>query len=192
MVEAGKRIARGFWLLWVSATVAGWSAGSVVSDTLGDAVDEVWFDSLGLIVLGILIGGMQWLVLRYRVSWAGWWVVANIAGWSIGAVINVPWGLAAGWIVGVVVACAFQWLVMRRRMSRAGWWVPANMVSWAVGTGGAVAVGVAGAASGVVFGAIVGAMTGVALIWLFRQPGPEEALKKPAPGIGINFADRSG
>ena len=172
MVVAGKQTARRFWLLWVSATIAGWSAGSVVSDSVGDAVDEVWFDSLGLIVLGALIGGMQWLVLRYRVSWAGWWVVANIAGWSAGALANVPLGLAAGWMVGLAVTGVFQWLIIWRRMPRAGWWVPANVVSWAMGIGVAFAVGVTGAASGVVFGAVVGAMTGIVLIWLSREAGP--------------------
>ena len=178
MVVAGKQIARRFWFLWVSATIAGWSAGSVVSDTVGDAVDEVWFDSLGLIVLGALIGGMQWLVLRYRVSWAGWWVVANIAGWSVGALVNVSWGLAAGWMVGLVVAGAFQWLIIWRRMPRARWWVPANVVSWAMGIGVAFAVGATGAASGVVFGAVVGATTGIVLIWLFREPGPVGAQRR--------------
>jgi len=56
----------------VLASVVGWALGSVVSHTVGDVVGQVWlFDSAGLIVSGISIGGMQWLVLRRQVSWAG-------------------------------------------------------------------------------------------------------------------------
>ena len=53
------------------ASVVGWALGSVVSDSVGDVVGEGWFYSAGLIVSGISVGGMQWLVLRRQVSWAG-------------------------------------------------------------------------------------------------------------------------
>ena len=174
------RVGRGFWPWWVLASFVGWAVGSSVSDTLGDAVGEVWFDSVGLIVLGTLIGGMQWLVLRHQVSWGSWWVAAKIAGWAVGALVNLPFGLAAGWIVGLVVAGMFQWLILRRQLSRASWWLFASFVAWGAGVGISLALPrCPGACSGAVFGVVVGAMTGVALVWLLRRPGPEP-LMQPA------------
>ena len=158
-------VGRSFGVLWVLASIVGWALGSVVSDTLGDVVGQVWFDSVGLIVLGASIGGMQWLVLRRQVSWAGWWVVANIAGWTVGALVNLPLnlplGLFPGWLVGLLVAGVFQWLVLRRHIYRATWWLLVSFVAF-----------VAGPCSAAVLGAVLGAMTGIALAWLLRQPAP--------------------
>ena len=170
-------VGRSFGIWWVLASIVGWAVGSVVSDTVGDIVGEVWFDSVGLIVLGTSIGGMQWLVLRRQVSWAGWWLVANIAGWTVGALVNLPLNLALGlfpgWLVGLVVAGMFQWLVLRRHISRAGWWLLASFVAWAAGTGISVALPECrGPCSAAVFGAVIGAITGIALAWLLRQPAP--------------------
>ncbi len=167
-----------FGVWWVLASIVGWAVGSVVSDIGGDVVGEVWFDSVGLIVLGTSIGGMQWLVLRRRVSWAGWWVLANIAGWTVGALVNLPLnlplGLFPGWSVGLVVAGIFQWIVLRRQLSRATWWLLASFVAWAAGFSISVALPECrGPCSAAVLGAVIGAITGIALAWLLRQPAPE-------------------
>ncbi len=182
MPSEPKQVGRGFWLWWVLASFVGRAAGSFVSDTLGDSVGEVWFDSVGLIVLGASIGGMQWLVLRHRVSWGGWWVVANIAGWTVGALVNLPFGLAVGWVVGLFIAGVMQWLVLRRHVSRAIWWLLGSFVAWAAGVGVSLALPwCTGPCSGAVFGIVVGAITGVVLVWLLRRPGPEPRL---APEVG--------
>jgi hypothetical protein len=33
--------------------------------------------------MGFSIGLAQWLLLRLRLSWAGWWIAANILGWGL-------------------------------------------------------------------------------------------------------------
>ncbi len=171
-----QQVGRGFWLWWVLASFVGRALGSFVSDTLGDTVGEVWFDSVGLVVLGTSIGGMQWLVLRYRVSWGGWWVAANIAGWAVGALVNLPFGLGVGWFVGLVVAGVMQWLVLRRQVPRATWWLFASFVAWGAGVGITLALpGCPGPCSAAVFGVVVGVITGVALVWLLRRSGAAES-----------------
>ena len=170
-------VGRSFGVLWVLASIVGWALGSVVSDTGGDVVGKVWFDSVGLIVLGASIGTMQWLVLRRQVSWAGWWVVANIAGWTVGELVNLPLnlplGLFPGWLAGLFVAGIFQWLVLRRHIYRATWWLLVSFVGFVAGSGISVAIpGCLGPCSAAVLGAVLGAMTGIALAWLLRQPAP--------------------
>ena len=123
---------------------------------------------------------MQWLLLRHQVSWGRWWVVANIPGWAVGALVNLPWGLATGWIVGLVVAGIMQWLLLRRQVSRAIWWLLVSLVAWVAGVGISLTLPwCTGPCSGAMFGVVVGAMTGVALVWLLRRPGPK-LLMQPA------------
>ena len=164
---------RNFWFGWILATFVGWTVGSFVSDAVGDAIAEVWFDSIGLIMLGSMIGGMQWLILRHRVSWADQWLVANIAGWSLGAIANLFTGrLGAGWFLGLISAGVMQWLVLRQQIPRAHWWILVSLVAWVVGIAVSFALGMIGFVgflSGAVFGIAVGAITGIVMIWLLLE-----------------------
>jgi hypothetical protein len=85
---------------------------------------------------------------------------------------------AIGSILGLT-----QWLVLRRYVGRAGWWVPANALAWiaglTVGIAGPslledwnsiAAVVVMGVSTGVLMGGLVGALTGIALVWLLSAP----------------------
>ena len=96
--------------------------------------------------------------------------------------------LAAGMglVLGLILALP-QWRVLRRHAGRAWAWLPANAVAWALGMpvifaavdlayrSGTVA-GAAGimAAALALTGAIVGAVHGVALLWLVREYGPQD------------------
>ena len=80
---------------WIIATATGallaWRIGAAVVMSLPE--DQAFEDSLPLFmalgpVLGALLGGCQWVVLRRHVSGAGWWVVANAAGWGIGLLVG--------------------------------------------------------------------------------------------------------
>jgi hypothetical protein len=127
--------------------------------------------------IGASIGALQWLVLRRQLSRAAWWVVTTALGIGLGfalvsavspAVSRVlgggpSYGFVNGGLVGTLVG-TLQWLVLRQHGSRAGWWVLAS----ALGTGVSFAVGQ-------VVGQLVGvALTGLALVWILRQPAQEE------------------
>lgn len=87
-------------------------------------------------------------------------------------------GVALGAILG-----AAQWIVLRKHAPKAGWWIVANAIAWAIGmflvfvgtsfipdngavTAGVVAAVVIGVACA---GTAVGAIHGLALIWLVRE-----------------------
>jgi hypothetical protein len=92
--------------------------------------------------------------------------------------------LAAGMglVLGLILALP-QWRVLRHEARRAWVWLPANAVAWALGmpvifaavdrayAAGSVAgtIGVMAAALALT-GAIVGAVHGVAVVWISRQP----------------------
>lgn len=94
---------------------------------------------------------------------------------------TVMYGLAAlmGFALGPILGFP-QWLVLRRHVRKAGWWVLANAAAWAVGMPvvfvgagsvppggfGLIAVGIA---TGACAGTVVGAVHGLALVWLLQS-----------------------
>ncbi len=102
----------------VVAAVAGVAVGLVagaVSDPgtpspLGGAdvrVDAAWIVGAG--TLGTTLGVLQWLlVLRRRVTRAGWWVLASTVGWITGG----PVARMVGAIAGVTTSGVASWAVL--------------------------------------------------------------------------------
>jgi hypothetical protein len=93
------------------------------------------------------------------------------------------YALAAGLglVAGPVLAAA-QWWVLRGYLPRAGWWIPANACAWAVGmvivfwgisfipaSGLTAPVAMILVGYVILAGAAVGAIHGLALIWLLRE-----------------------
>ncbi len=96
---------------WVAATTGGW-----LMVLLGIALAGwlQWTRSLSSwfwlpVVLGVIMGAVQWMLLRRRLPQAGWWIAASAAGWAL-------WGLLTGatssfgmfglWTLGAVPAVA--------------------------------------------------------------------------------------
>ena len=142
-----------------------------------------------VLILGLAGGFMQWLVLRRRIAGAGWWIPASALGFPLALVIAdkalrlVGDFAAAPILLGIlfgVLSGAMPWLVLRRQNSRAGWWLPAHLLGSLVGGAlGIVAFHAMAllrlyqfpwAAGGAMFGAGLGAITGITLVWLLRQP----------------------
>jgi hypothetical protein len=141
-----------------------------------------------VVLLGLAGGFMQWLVLRRRIAGAGWWIPASALGFPIALVLAdkamrlVGDFAAAPILLGVlfgVLSGSLPWLVLRRQNARAGWWVPAHLLGALVGGAlGIVAFHSAAliglyqftwAAAGAMFGAGLGAITGIALVWLLHK-----------------------
>jgi hypothetical protein len=110
---------------WVLATFGGWLLGLLLILMYG------WFNSwtyesfdmdFVFIVLGLSIGGGQWLVLRHRLSKAGWWIGANVLGWVLSDLI-IGEGSDQGEIfaLGVLPACVtaamLAWLLNQAQPS---------------------------------------------------------------------------
>jgi len=147
--------------------------------------------ALIVVILGLAGGFMQWLVLRRRIAGTGWWVPASTLGFPAALVIAVGAmrlggdSVATPILLGVlfgILSGILPWLVLRRQVARAGWWVPAHLLGSLVGGAmGIVAFHVMAligfyqfpwAAAGAMFGAGLGAITGITLVWLLRQPVP--------------------
>ena len=190
LIAKRARLGWAFWLLWVLASAMGLLAGSFGGFVGAYGVEEILpnYGNAGMVTaVGAGVGILQWLVLRGRVSRSGWWVLASMLGLAVAGFVSTAVELAGGppaipqnaaviGFVGGALAGLMQWFVLRRQVSRAGWWVLASTVGWAVL--GLVAEGMirrfltfgVGLAGGVVG---LGGVTGLALVWLLRQPIPE-------------------
>jgi hypothetical protein len=150
---------RGLWGRWTLATMAGELGGFAVP-TLAYAL--VWMVGVSdraaypLLLLagameGAILGGAQWLVLRWWVPAIRWqaWIGATAAGatiaWGIGLLPSTIGGLdsiapsilvSSAVVLGLVFVLSLggaQWWVLRRHLAKAGWWIIVNAVAWPMG-----------------------------------------------------------
>jgi hypothetical protein len=182
------------WLWWTLATAGGWLLGSlgnfaisiVLSMTGLNAalnVDPAQIDqstmlffmvvSLAmLLIIGVLVGALQWLVLRRHIPGVNRWAIFTGLGFALGSFVFLAF---MGLGVGVT-----QWLLLRRDLNKTGWWPVINAVAWPLGYmfGGALgaALGTAlsapllgGLFGAALTGAIIGAVTGAVLLWMLRE-----------------------
>jgi hypothetical protein len=111
---------------WVLATAAGgygiFQASFILIEeslSFGLLLSSTGVAALGGAVTGIL----QWLVLRGKVSRAGWWVLASTVGWGLSMAVSiaVPSGVTddidfmglvvTGAVLGAVTGAALVWLL---------------------------------------------------------------------------------
>ena len=75
---------------WVLATAGGWLLGILLvlmPDWLHWRNGYRDLDQ-AFLSLGLAIGIVQWLLLRRRLSHAGWWIAANVVGWGLLALVT--------------------------------------------------------------------------------------------------------
>ena len=109
---------------WVLATAIGYAVPLALGP-LFPLPQPPWLaGGMMFLLFGIVLGVLQWLVLRGRVQKAGWWVAISIVSWLaafalIGAVIvsglyAEPFDLYAAFLVPVALAGAGIVWVLRR------------------------------------------------------------------------------
>ncbi len=91
---------------WVLATAVGISLASLFN--LVFIPTEMSF-SAGF-VLGICVGAAQWLIIRTKVEWSGWWIVINIVAWTTG-IAFISGFLSTGALVGSITGIALELLL---------------------------------------------------------------------------------
>jgi hypothetical protein len=142
---------------------------------------------------GFLVGLLQWLVLRPYLTHSVDWILHGGAGWALGYALGLlviqliganPLGRVVGYVLFGVMVAGLQWPMLRREVPNVLAWVAASVVGWALGAYlGGVLVGLiwagtdpnpaaAAAVMAGTTGLVAGAITGLALVWMARQPEP--------------------
>ena len=185
--------ALGYALSFLLAFVAGWATGGILAlfGIVGVAGGFILAFAVGGVLIGCVVGIIQWLILRRYVPRAGWWILASAVGsgvsfacaLALAGAMNESWALGGliGGVVGGAAVGVIQWLLLRYSLPRANLWVAASAVGWAVGMlimgiamgsamgGGGGPAGVRVGATGILAMAVVSGITGGALMWLVRE-----------------------
>lgn len=186
-----KRNEFGLWLAWTLATALGMLIGYLPLAFLVGSLDLGLARVIVPIVSGLFLGLAQWLVLRPYISKSHDWILNHAVGWVAGFTLGLflvqllsqtPLGMLVGSISFGVIVALFQYPVLRREIPHLATWVLANVIGWTLGAYlGQLAAGLffqnavpttftSVLVSVGITGLVAGAITGLALVWIVRQP----------------------
>jgi hypothetical protein len=181
----------GMWLEWTLATAGGMLIGFLVTIPLVNLLDLGFARVIVPILAGLLIGFAQWIVLKRYLTTSADWVLAGGTAWAVGYALGllliqnlsgtILGGIAAYLLFGAIVALV-QWPMLRREIPSALTWLAVNTLAWAAGLWASQAIlslffkepviepAVSTAIIATTSGLVAGGITGLALIWIARQP----------------------
>jgi len=181
----------GMWLEWTLATALGMLLGFLPSIVLVNLLDLSIARVIVPLWAGFLVGLAQWVVLRKYVNEVSDWILAAGASWAVGYALGLliingltDTGLDAffGYVLFGVIVALVQWPILRREIPHVWMWILANVIGWTAGfylsqlslglffnepvINPVASTSVLSGVSGLVAGAI----TGIALVLIVRQP----------------------
>jgi hypothetical protein len=122
---------------WIVASMLGWMTGTligmgvlpiVVGSPAGNPVRYGWI-ALAYGIVGAVIGGMQWPVIRSHLKQSAWWIPATIVAtalWGLASAVTggnlITWGIR-----GAVTGSVLVWLVGHRSCATSAAQWPPNM-----------------------------------------------------------------
>ncbi len=186
-----QRNEAGLALAWALATAAGMALGYLPAALLVNVLDLGLARVIVPLLVGFLVGFAQWLALRQYLANSQDWILAGGAAWAVGyalglAVVQLlsqsPWGAWIGYALFGVIIGLVQWPILRREIPRAATWVLASLVGWTLGaaisylvinaifSGDQASLPLVAVIDSGLTGLIAGGITGLALVWLVRQP----------------------
>jgi hypothetical protein len=191
----------GLWLGWTLATAIGMLLGFLPSLVLVNLLDLQWSRVVVPLLAGFLIGLSQWAVLRNYLVESHDWILAGGTSWAVGYAIGLflinilsstPLGGLLGFALFGAIIALVQWPILRREIPHISSWIVANVLGWMAGfyfsqlalnlvfnTETAINPVVSTSFVSVVTGLVAGAITGLALVWIVRQPELPPATPTP-------------
>ena len=181
----------GLWLGWTLATAGGMLLGFLPTLLLVNVLNLGLAQIIVPVFAGTIVGLAQWAALRRFLTATSDWILAGGTSWAVGYVVglfliqNIPStvfaGIAGYLLFGAVVALV-QWPLLRREIPHLFVWIIASSIGWALGfwasqvvlplflTGPTMAPAVGTTVIAVTSGLVAGAITGLALVWIVREP----------------------
>jgi hypothetical protein len=181
----------GMWLEWTLATAFGMLLGFLPSIVLVNVLDLALARIIVPLFAGFLVGLAQWFVLRKYVNGVSDWIWAAGASWAVGyalglLIINGLTGTGfdayIGYILFGAIVALVQWPILRREIPNVWMWILANVIGWTAGffmsqfaleiffNGPAIDPIASTSVISGVSGLVAGAITGIALVLIVRQP----------------------
>jgi hypothetical protein len=181
----------GLWLGWTLATAGGMLLGFLPTLLLVNVLNLGLAQVIVPVFAGTIVGLAQWAALRRFLTATSDWILAGGTSWAGGYVVGLfliqklPSTVFAGFdgylLFGAIVALV-QWPLLRREIPHLLIWIVASSIGWALGfwasqavlplfvTGPAMAPALGTTVIAVTSGLVAGAITGLALVWIVREP----------------------
>lgn len=181
----------GLWLGWTLATVVGMLLGFLLSIPLVNLLDLQWARIIVPLLTGFIIGLSQWAALRSYLIDATDWILAGGTSWAVGyalglflinALADTVLGGFVGYVLFGAIVAIVQWPILRREIPNVWAWILANVIGWTLGfylsqvslglffDDPAIAPAASTSVISSISGLVAGAITGLALVWIVRQP----------------------
>ena len=181
----------GLWLSWTLATAIGMLLGFLPSLLLVNVLDIQWARVIVPLLAGFLIGLAQWAVLRNYLVNSADWILAAGTSWAVGYALGLLLinllassmiGALIGYVLFGVIVAVVQWPILRREIPHLWMWVVANVIGWTAAfylsqsalnlffNDPAIPPVTSTSFLAVVSGIVAGAITGIALVLIVRQP----------------------
>jgi hypothetical protein len=115
------------WPVWVLSTAITTAFSRVGVTTLQNIIpgDNLPVDPL---IIGLVVGLVQWLILRKLLPVSFWWIAAS-GLWILAEFLVFAFSVPGAFLGGLVVGAA-QWLVLKNRLPAAGLWVLVSTLGW--------------------------------------------------------------
>jgi len=181
----------GLWLGWTLATAGGMLIGFLPSIFLVNVLNLGLAQIIVPVLAGTIVGLAQWVALRRFLTAHSDWILATGASWALGYVVglfliqHIPTtvlGSVLGYLLFGAVVALVQWPLLRREIPHLLVWMIASAIGWTAGfwasqavlplfyNGSLIAPVVSTTVIAVTSGLVAGAITGLALVWIVRQP----------------------
>jgi hypothetical protein len=159
-------------------------------------LDLLWVRLLLPLWTGFLVGLFQWLVLRPYLTHSADWMLHGGAGWALGYALGLlalqllaelPFGALLAYLLFGLIVAVVQWPMLRREVPSTLAWVIASILGWGFGAflsqlilnllvaGEAVNQALNSGVVALITGLVAGAITGLALVFMARQPDRADA-----------------
>jgi hypothetical protein len=180
------------WVGWTLSTMAGMLFGYLPFILFLQVIDLGLARLIFPLWAGLLVGLFQWIVLRRYISHCGDWIWNGVAGWALAyamgliviQIFSVSFiGAVAGYLLFGAIVAIIQWPVLHREIPNVLPWVLASVAGWAIGAlagqwvlnlivpaGEPVSQAASTLVIAVVTGLVAGGITGLALVYIVRQP----------------------
>lgn len=115
------------WPVWVLSTAITTASSRVCVTALQNIVPD---DNLPVdpLIIGLVVGLVQWLILRILLPVSPWWIAAT-GLWILAEFLVFAFSIPGAFLGGLVVGVG-QWLVLKNRLSVAGLWVLVTTLGW--------------------------------------------------------------
>jgi hypothetical protein len=183
-----------FWLFWLLSSTVGYTLGFGGMQLLmrfWSSSESLWIFAAAMgTLVGVCVGGLQWLLLRKQLRRSALWILATALGFTLANLVflrmtqqpaaealqtvMVLGSPLLGGVAGVLLG-VLQWLVMVKQVRYAAGWILVSAVDLGLAALGIslLSQGWSGSALGLLLLSLAchcRPLTGLALLGLLRQP----------------------